>query len=93
MPLLQTLATVQEEQSLGRLQELTSPVLSKVKEALIYTRLVNAQQRAFGSGTVVMDVPTMEGMFQSSTTPQCSCKDFYIEVHGVLQEYSAGSCI
>lgn len=62
MPLLQTLATVQEEQGLGRLQELTSPVLSKVKEALIYTRLVNAQQRAFGSRTVVLNLPAKNAL-------------------------------
>ncbi|KAL0043790.1 hypothetical protein WJX82_000576 [Trebouxia sp. C0006] len=55
MPLLQMLATVQEEQSLGHLQELTSPVLGKLKEALIFTRLANAQRRAFGSRTVVLE--------------------------------------
>ena len=55
MPLLQMLATVQEEQSLGHLQELTSPVLGKLKEALIFTRLANAQRKAFGSRTVVLD--------------------------------------
>ena len=49
------LATVQEEQSLGHLQDLTSPVLGKLKEALIFTRLANAQRRAFGSRTVVLD--------------------------------------
>ena len=54
MPLLQMLATVQEEESLGHLQELTSPVLGKLKEALIFTRLASAQRRAFGSRTVVM---------------------------------------
>ena len=55
MPLLQMLATVQEEQSLGHLQDLTSPVLGKLKEALIFTRLANAQRRAFGSRTVVLE--------------------------------------
>lgn len=55
MPLLQMLATVQEEQSLGHLQELTSPVLGKLKEAVIFTRLANAQRRAFGSRTVVLE--------------------------------------
>lgn len=55
MPLLQMLATVQEEQSLGHLQELTSPVLGKLKEALIFTRLANSQRRAFGSRTVVLE--------------------------------------
>ncbi|DBA83613.1 hypothetical protein WJX77_012231 [Trebouxia sp. C0004] len=55
MPLLQMLATVQEEQSLGHLQELTSPVLGKLKEALIFTRLADAQRRAFGSRTVVLE--------------------------------------
>lgn len=55
MPLLQNLATVQEEQSLGRLEELTSPVLGKLKEAVIYTRLANAQRKAFGSRTVVLE--------------------------------------
>ncbi|KAL3130729.1 hypothetical protein ABBQ38_000076 [Trebouxia sp. C0009 RCD-2024] len=54
MPLLQMLATVQEEQSLGHLQDLTSPVLGKLKEALIFTRLAMAQRRAFGSKTVVL---------------------------------------
>ena len=49
------LATVQEEQSLGHLQELTSPVLGKLKEALIFTRLANSQRRAFGSRTVVLE--------------------------------------
>lgn len=48
------LATVQEEQSLGHLQDLTSPVLGKLKEALIFTRLAMAQRRAFGSKTVVL---------------------------------------
>ena len=52
------LATVQEEQSLGHLQELTSPVLGKLKEALIFTRLANAQRKAFGSRTVVLDGKT-----------------------------------
>ena len=55
MPLLQMLATAQEEQSLGHLQDLSSPVLGKLKEALIFTRLAAAQRRAFGSRTVVLD--------------------------------------
>lgn len=61
MPLLHTMATVPEEQSLGHLQELTSPVLGKLKEALIYTRLANTQSKAFGSRTVVLNLPTSEG--------------------------------
>lgn len=55
MPILQMLATVQEEQSLGHLQDLTSPVLGKLKEALVFTRLANAQRKAFGSRTVVLE--------------------------------------
>ena len=55
MPLLQMLATAQEEESLGHLQDLTSPVLGKLKEALIFTRLANAQRRAFGSRTVILE--------------------------------------
>ena len=67
MPLLHTMATVPEEQSLGHLQELTSPVLGKLKEALIYTRLANTQSKAFGSRTVVL---TSSGNAVAQT-PQC----------------------
>ena len=67
MPLLQMLATVQEEQSLGHLQELTSPVLGKLKEALIFTRLASAQRRAFGSRTVVLD--GQYGSFLTASVP------------------------
>lgn len=55
MPVLQRLATATEQEGLGLLQELTSPVLGKLKEALIFTRLANAQRRAFGSRTYVLD--------------------------------------
>lgn len=55
MPVLQRLATAKEQESLGHLQELTSPVLGKLKEALIFTRLAYAQRRAFGARTHVLD--------------------------------------
>lgn len=55
MPVLQRLATATEQEGLGLLQELTSPVLGKLKEALIFTRLAYAQRRAFGSRTHVLD--------------------------------------
>ena len=57
MPLLQMLplATLQEERSLGHVQDVTSTVLAKLKEALIFTRLAHAQRRAFGSRTLVME--------------------------------------
>lgn len=71
MPLLQMLATVQEEQSLGHLQDLTSPVLGKLKEALIFTRLANAQRRAFGSRTVVLEGQLWRSINASSVCCDC----------------------
>ena len=85
MPVLQRLATATEQEGLGMLQELTSPVLGKLKEALIFTRLAYAQRRAFGSRTHVLDgkfTPTIYAFShallhikvdsQESTTPRCT---------------------
>ena len=55
MPVLQKVATATEQEALGMLHELTSPVLGKLKEALIFTRLAYAQRRAFGSRTHVLE--------------------------------------
>lgn len=92
MPLLQMLATVQEEESLGHLQDLTSPVLGKLKEALIFTRLANAQRRAFGSKTVVMQGQSAVDERQVCVSSGC-LRSTCCNVVARLEELSASSWV